>query len=134
MSDEERDMEAGTRSRHDSLPIDNRDWTPPKHSVTAQLGLVKFKPDEDAHLLVKDKSVCRDTCRRKFCTHTCPAQVYRWEEEDKTITIAFEGCLECGTCRSGGCPYDNIEMSYPRGGFGLQYRFGQGVSSGGAVA
>ena len=132
MSDENRKREAGDsppRNEHRAprpggLPCDDRPWKPPEHNVTAQLGLTKFKPDEVSHLSVKDKEVCRERCRRKFCTHTCPAQVYRWEEEEKSISIAFEGCLECGTCRSGGCPYDNIEMRYPRGGFGVQYRFG----------
>ena len=106
------------------LSYDDRDWTPPKHDVTAQLGVVKFKPDDTAHLEIKDEQVCRERCRRKFCTHSCPAQVYHWEEEEKSISIAFEGCLECGTRRSGGCPYDNITMRYPQGGFGVQYRFG----------
>lgn len=106
------------------LSSDDRNWTPSKFSVTDKLGLTKFKPDAESHLSIIDKEICKATCRRKYCTHTCPAQVYRWEEEEESISIAFEGCLECGTCRSGGCPYDNIEMSYPRGGFGVQYRFG----------
>jgi len=99
-------------------------WPAPKLNITARLGLVKFIPDEKSHLSVIDPYVCRTRCPQKFCTHTCPAQVYRWEDEEKLISIAFEGCLECGTCRSGGCPWENIEMSYPRGGFGVQYRLG----------
>lgn len=99
-------------------------WRPPSMDVTAKLGLIKFNPDQQSHLSIIDQDVCSSRCRQKFCIHTCPAQVYRWEEEEKLISIAFEGCLECGTCRSGGCPYDNIEMGYPRGGFGVQYRFG----------
>jgi ferredoxin like protein len=99
-------------------------WRPPSMDVTGKLGLVKFNPDEQSHLRVIDPEVCRRQCPPKYCTHTCPAQVYRWEEEEELISIAFEGCLECGTCRTGGCPFDNIEMRYPRGGFGVQYRFG----------
>lgn len=97
---------------------------PPATSVTARLGLVKFRPDHASHLSIIDPRICMDRCREKFCTHTCPAQVYRWEEDESAISVAFEGCLECGTCRSGGCPYDNIEMRYPRGGYGVRYRFG----------
>ena len=96
----------------------------PRLNVAGKLGLVKFNPDATSHLKVIDDEVCRRRCRQKFCVHCCPAQVYRWEDEEKVISIAFEGCLECGTCRSGGCPYGNIEMRYPRGGSGLQYRYG----------
>jgi ferredoxin like protein len=100
------------------------EYRPPTLNVTAQLGLTKFKPDESSHLSIRDREICRHECRAKYCAHSCPAQVYRWEEEEQAISIAFEGCLECGTCRSGGCPFDNIEMNYPRGGNGVQYRFG----------
>lgn len=99
-------------------------WPQPGPTIAGKLGLVKFKPDQVSHLKIIDSEICRRRCRQKFCTHTCPAQVYRWENEDKFISIAFEGCLECGTCRSGGCPYNNIDMRYPRGGYGVQYRFG----------
>jgi ferredoxin like protein len=99
-------------------------WPPPATSIAGKLGLVKFTPDETSHLAVIDDEVCRRQCPQKFCAHSCPAQVYRWEAEEQRISIAFEGCLECGTCRSGGCPFRNIEMRYPRGGYGVQYRFG----------
>ena len=99
-------------------------WPPPAIDITDKLGLVKFNPDESPHLKIIDPNVCRALCRQKFCTHSCPAQVYKWDTEAQLISISFEGCVECGTCRSGGCPFDNIEMRYPRGGFGVQYRFG----------
>ena len=99
-------------------------FPPPRLNIANKLGLVKFRPDEVSHLKIIDNEVCRTACGPKFCTHSCPAQVYRWESDEKLISIAFEGCLECGTCRNGGCPYDNIEMRYPRGGFGVQYRYG----------
>lgn len=99
-------------------------WPPPATNIAGKLGMVKFSPDDRSHLTIIDPEVCSHHCVQKYCTHTCPAQVYRWEDEEEAISIAFEGCLECGTCRSGGCPYDNIDMYYPRGGFGVQYRFG----------
>lgn len=34
-----------------------------------------------------------------------------------------ERCVECGACRIV-CPYGNIDWHYPRGGFGIVYRFG----------
>lgn len=96
----------------------------PTVNVAGKVGLVKFNPDDNPHLRIIDPEICRARCPQKFCTHTCPAQVYRWEPQEKLIAVAYEGCLECGTCRSGGCPFSNIEMRYPRGGFGVQYRFG----------
>ncbi len=96
----------------------------PAPAVANKLALVKFNLDSRSHLSIKDAEVCRRRCHQKYCTHSCPAQVYHWEGEEKKISISYEGCLECGTCRSGGCPYDNIEMRYPRGGYGVQYRFG----------
>ena len=99
-------------------------WPPPALNVSGKLGLVKFNPDELSHLRIINREVCRQRCPQKFCTHSCPAQVYRWDAHEELISISFEGCLECGTCRSGGCPFSNIEMNYPRGGFGVQYRFG----------
>ncbi len=118
---EKKDAPAGARV----LPgPEDLGFPQPPPAVANKLGLVKFNLDREPHLRIKDAEVCRRRCRQKFCTHSCPAQVYHWESEGKKISVAYEGCLECGTCRSGGCPYDNIEMRYPRGGYGVQYRFG----------
>lgn len=118
-----RDKQKSRPARADSR-AEPESWPPPAISIAGKLGLVKYKPDDNSHLRVIDPEVCRNLCPQKFCAHTCPAQVYRWAPEEALITIAYEGCLECGTCRSGGCPFGNIEMRYPRGGFGVQYRFG----------
>ncbi|MBE3591098.1 MAG: 4Fe-4S dicluster domain-containing protein [Firmicutes bacterium] len=87
-----------------------------------KLFLNRFKPDDRSHLAIKDRDVCLK-CEGKWCTYFCPAAVYHWNEEDAKIDITYEACLECGTCRIG-CPYRNIEWVYPRGGFGVQHRFG----------
>ncbi|MCL4459685.1 MAG: 4Fe-4S dicluster domain-containing protein [Chloroflexi bacterium] len=91
--------------------------------IEDKLYLDRFKPDEQSHLIIIDQEKCRTTCvaQNRPCTHFCPAQVYKWEEDK--ITVAFEGCLECGACRIG-CPFSNIDWRYPRGGFGVQYKFG----------
>jgi len=89
----------------------------------SKLGLVKFNPDDNSHLSVIDPQVCRERCPQKFCTHACPAQVYRWETEENLISVAFEGCLECGSCRIA-CPHLNIEWRFPTGGFGISHKFG----------
>jgi len=92
----------------------------PDVDVQRKLFTTRFKADKTSHLNIKDADVCLG-CKDKPCLWFCPAEVYKWEDE--RITIAFEGCLECGTCRIG-CPFDNIDWRYPRGGFGVQYKFG----------
>ncbi|MEK6646477.1 MAG: 4Fe-4S dicluster domain-containing protein [Candidatus Firestonebacteria bacterium] len=85
-----------------------------------KLFLVKFKKDEKSHLVIVSQDTCKK-CETKPCTKFCPALVYK-EEADK-ISVAYEGCLECGSCRIG-CLYSNIDWRYPRGGFGVTYRYG----------
>lgn len=85
-----------------------------------KLFLNRFNADSVSHLKIISREVCLG-CRFKPCTMFCSAGVYKWEED--RITIAYEGCLECGTCRIG-CPYANIQWDYPRGGFGISYKYG----------
>ena len=40
------------------------------------------------------------------------------------VEIIPDGCLECGTCRVLGEPTGEIEWSYPRGGYGVLFKFG----------
>lgn len=87
-----------------------------------KLFLVTFTPDTESHLSVKDQAVCR-RCTDKPCISGCPADVWEHNEAKDEVHAAFEGCLECGTCRII-CPYANLEWRYPRGGFGVKYKFG----------
>ena len=43
---------------------------------------------------------------------------------DGRVLFSYEGCVECGTCRIVCNEFDNVEWTYPRGGYGIQYRFG----------
>ena len=88
-----------------------------------RLFLVKYEIDEEnCHLVITDQQVCRD-CEERPCIPRCPAEVYRWEESEEALEVAYENCLECGACRIV-CPYENIDWSYPRGGFGVAYKYG----------
>ncbi|MGC9358698.1 MAG: ferredoxin family protein [Anaerolineae bacterium] len=42
---------------------------------------------------------------------------------DGKIQVAYQACVECGSCRVG-CPYKNIGWQLPRGGYGVAYKFG----------
>jgi len=91
--------------------------------VEEKLYAVRFKTDEEqSHLIVMDPNMCA-SCTDKPCTIFCPVSVYKWETDDRKISVSYEKCVECGACRIG-CPYFNIEWRYPKGGFGVQYKNG----------
>jgi len=87
-----------------------------------RLGLDKYELDEKSHIAV-DQSRCQQ-CETQPCLTVCPARVYKLVEN--RITIAYENCLECGTCQvacdSGG--KGGIDWRYPQGGFGIIFRYG----------
>ncbi|HOV79032.1 MAG TPA: hypothetical protein PK728_02920, partial [Bacillota bacterium] len=50
--------------------------------------------------------------------------LYTVKEGESEISFDYAGCLECGTCRAV-CPKKGaIDWRYPRGGFGINYRYG----------
>ena len=91
-------------------------------SIEQLLGINKYLVDDElAHIKV-DKEICK-TCPGKPCTFACPAGLYTLKDGD--ISFDYAGCLECGTCRVV-CPRagEVITWTYPRGGFGVQFRYG----------
>lgn len=72
-----------------------------------------------AHITLKNEACL--TCREKPCINVCPAQCY--ELENERVSFSWENCVECGSCRIV-CPAGAITWDYPRGGFGVCYRFG----------
>ena len=90
-------------------------------SVEEKLETIKFKIDKVAHIIVK-KDHCQE-CTTRPCLTICPAENYQWDEKRDELIFNYEGCLECGACRII-CPKDAIDWSYPRGGYGVKYRFG----------
>jgi ferredoxin like protein len=95
----------------------------PPVNIDEKLGTLNYKADHHPHIRIKDESVCREKCPNKPCTTICPAGVYRWDEPQKKIIVSFENCIECGAARMM-CPFGNIEYHWPRGGFGVIYKFG----------
>ena len=53
----------------------------------------------------------------------CPARCYELNDKGQ-VEITVDGCVECGTCRVIGEPSGDIEWSYPRGGYGVLFKFG----------
>ena len=94
--------------------------------VETKLGTLEWKKSPDAHITLKDASAdspCATRCETKPCTTVCPAKVYEWEAGHKKIIVNYENCIECGACRML-CPFQNIECDWPRGGFGVAYKYG----------
>jgi ferredoxin like protein len=83
---------------------------------------LKYYVDEhEAHLRILSPEVCIH-CEGKGCLYFCPVGAYQ-EEESGKIQIAYQSCIECGSCRLM-CPHQNVVWKYPRGGFGVSYKFG----------
>ncbi len=90
-----------------------------KVNLDLKLATLAFKPDPEAHIVIK-KELCL-ACQKRPCIIVCPAQLFIWE--DKQITFNCDGCLECGSCRVV-CPHGAVVWRYPRGGYGVGYRWG----------
>lgn len=56
-------------------------------------------------------------------TRLCPAGCYARNDRGE-VEITPDGCLECGTCRVVCAETNDIEWNYPRGGFGILFKFG----------
>jgi ferredoxin like protein len=98
---------------HDSLP---------HVYVDDNLMLLKYYVDEnEAHLQIVSPQVCIN-CEKKACLYFCPAGAYQVQASGQ-VQIAYQSCIECGSCRLM-CPHNNINWKYPRGGYGVAYKFG----------
>ena len=91
-------------------------------NIEDKLFLNRFQVDDTSHLRIVDPKLCLEECRDQPCLYLCPARVYTLEQDGR-INTAYEGCLECGSCRIG-CPELNIEWRFPRGGYGVRHKFG----------
>ena len=91
-------------------------------TIEQLLGVDKFVvDDQEAHIRL-NKEHC-ESCETKPCTFACPAGLFA--VKDGVISFDHAGCLECGTCRAV-CPKAGTALiwCYPRGGFGIHYRYG----------
>lgn len=90
-----------------------------------KLRLDRFTTEEESHLRIMSPEICR-RCSGKPCTFICCVETYRWENDQ--IIVRYERCLECGACkmvcRPPYSPAPNISWTYPKGGYGVQYKYG----------
>ena len=80
-----------------------------------------FRENEESHIRI-DVAACR-RCTFASCVQACPASLYERDPETKEAKVEHAGCLECGTCRFV-CSLGAITWEPPKGGFGVQYRYG----------
>ncbi|MCD6344218.1 MAG: 4Fe-4S dicluster domain-containing protein [Anaerolineae bacterium] len=114
-------MKKGDAFETRELPEEMRATLPEVYVDDLLVSIKYFVDEEESHLWIKDDAVCA-RCQHKPCLYFCPVHVYTLGSDGK-IQIAYQACVECGTCRVG-CPYENIGWKLPRGGFGVAYKFG----------
>lgn len=101
--------------------IRERDDLPHVFIDDVLMTLKYFVDEAEPHLQIKDPAVCI-RCVGKPCLFFCPVGAYRLQE-DGEVQIGFQSCIECGSCRIA-CPPNNVSWKYPRGGFGVAYKYG----------
>ena len=89
-------------------------------TIDQKLAVDAIKPQDESHIRL-DPDRCA-ACETRPCLHACPAHLYTLSPEKSEVVLEHAGCLECGTCLAL-CPED-LDWSYPTGGFGVQYRHG----------
>ena len=91
--------------------------------IEERLYTLRYKRDEKPHLEIKDQGTCKK-CYEEYgspCITACPANVYSFSNDGRMI-VAYENCVECGTCKIV-CPYNNIIWRFPRYGLGMAIRY-----------
>lgn len=89
--------------------------------VEEKIALDAIKNDCESHIQL-DQTICI-ACKERMCILVCPGHLYSLNEETGDMVVEYAGCLECGSCNIACC-YKSIAWDYPRGGFGVQYRYG----------
>ena len=91
-----------------------------KVNIKDKLTSNTYKVAKESHLQI-NQEICRK-CENRSCLWACPAGTYTLNEQNE-IRVEHEACLECGTCLIV-CEHNAIQWSYPKGGFGVQYKYG----------
>lgn len=92
-------------------------------SIEDRLFTVKYTDSGEPHIEVAIEGVCEERCDTYECISVCPAEVWKKDEDEEVPTVAYENCLECGSCRIA-CPYNNVKWEYPENGAGVTFKYG----------
>ena len=89
------------------------------NTVEEKLGINKFHVDEHyAHIEVDKNALAEDIM---VLVRACPAGLYKYTD---VLTFDYAGCFECGTCRVLSAGKVVSKWSFPKGGMGIEYRYG----------
>ena len=100
---------------------DEQEKLPEVYIDDVLMTLKYFIDEHSSHIQLIDPAVCVN-CESKGCLYFCPVGAYR-EQASGEVQIAFQSCIECGSCRVM-CSNNNVRWQLPRGGFGVAYKFG----------
>lgn len=78
---------------------------------------------DTCHVHIKVKPHDVPSAELRALLTACPARCYQLNDKGQ-VEITADGCIECGTCRVIAEPSGAIEWSYPRGGYGVLFKFG----------
>jgi len=91
--------------------------------IEKKLSLNRYRVDAGRpHIKIKDAEVCATRCAAQQCVVCCPAGC--WGSEARQVSLITDGCVESGACRIVCDEFPNVDWNYPRGGFGILYKFG----------
>jgi ferredoxin like protein len=89
--------------------------------IEDKLALDAIRNDKESHIRLDQQTCAR--CNVRMCIAVCPGHLYSVSEETGEMVVEYAGCLECGSCMIS-CIYKAISWDYPKGDFGVQYRYG----------
>jgi ferredoxin like protein len=89
--------------------------------VEEKIALNAIKNDRESHIVLDQEKCCH--CEKRWCISVCPGHLYSLNNDTGEMVVEYAGCLECGSCKIA-CLYSAISWDYPKGDFGIRYRFG----------
>lgn len=103
--------------------MENIEGSKRMNKIDDRLKFLHYQIDEDwQHVIVIDEAICQN-CHNKQCLTFCPSGVFRENKEKKQpLLILYKQCIECGGCR---LICNNIDFSYPKGGYGVLFMEGE---------
>jgi len=105
------ETQAATLPINNAIPIVEKKLYTNRYRVDAGRPHIQVKPhDKPSKALLS-------------LTRVCPAGCYSLNDKGH-VEITVDGCLECGTCRVLCGPTGEVVWTYPRGGFGVLFKFG----------
>jgi ferredoxin like protein len=110
-----------TTKSNEKNEVQGKESLPEVYVDDLLISIKYFTDEQEAHLQLVDAETCV-SCKSQPCLYFCPVGAYQ-QQEDRHVVIAFQSCVECGSCRVM-CPHNNVIWKYPRGGFGVAYKFG----------